>query len=157
MARLTPFFSANRTVREYAEEHYIPAAEAYRSRLADDGALGKQLVQWKKSIELHWPTIRFGDARVETGNGWHRFSVQVYLGDLDSDAVRMELFTEPVEGGEPIRQKMERGEQLVAARGFIYTGRVPSSRPATDYTPRLVPFHAAARVPLEETRILWQR
>ncbi|HXV78865.1 MAG TPA: alpha-glucan family phosphorylase, partial [Candidatus Binatia bacterium] len=30
MARLTPFFSANRTVREYTEKHYIPAAEAYR-------------------------------------------------------------------------------------------------------------------------------
>src|SRR5439155_7947547 len=28
MARLTPFFSANRTVREYAEGRYLPAAAA---------------------------------------------------------------------------------------------------------------------------------
>ena len=31
MARLTPRFSANRTVREYTEQHYLPAAAAYRS------------------------------------------------------------------------------------------------------------------------------
>ena len=30
MARLTPRFSANRTVREYIERHYLPAAAAYR-------------------------------------------------------------------------------------------------------------------------------
>ncbi len=32
MARLTPRFSANRTVREYTEQHYLPAAAAYRER-----------------------------------------------------------------------------------------------------------------------------
>ena len=32
MARLTPRFSANRTVREYTEQHYLPAATAYRER-----------------------------------------------------------------------------------------------------------------------------
>ena len=30
MARLTPRFSANRTVREYTEQYYLPAAAAYR-------------------------------------------------------------------------------------------------------------------------------
>ncbi len=34
MARLTPCFSASRTVREYAEEHYLPAAAACRARAA---------------------------------------------------------------------------------------------------------------------------
>lgn len=32
MARLTPRFSANRTVREYTEQHYLPAATAYHLR-----------------------------------------------------------------------------------------------------------------------------
>ena len=31
MARLTPRFSANRAVREYTEQHYLPAAAAYRA------------------------------------------------------------------------------------------------------------------------------
>ena len=39
MAALTPEFSANRTVRQYTEEHYIPAATAYaRARMRRLGA-----------------------------------------------------------------------------------------------------------------------
>jgi glycogen phosphorylase len=32
MARLSPQFSTNRTVREYTEEDYLPAATAYRKQ-----------------------------------------------------------------------------------------------------------------------------
>jgi len=32
----------NRTVREYTEQHYLPAATAYRERAANKGALGRQ-------------------------------------------------------------------------------------------------------------------
>ncbi len=39
MARLTPHFSANRTVCEYTEQHYLPAAAAYRERAANNGAV----------------------------------------------------------------------------------------------------------------------
>ena len=38
MARLTPRFSADRTVREYTEKHYLPAAAASQSRMANKGA-----------------------------------------------------------------------------------------------------------------------
>ncbi|HUK41679.1 MAG TPA: alpha-glucan family phosphorylase, partial [Candidatus Acidoferrales bacterium] len=157
MARLTPFFSANRTVREYTEKNYVPFAEAYCRRLADKGALGEELVRWRNSIELHWSSLRFGEVKIETEQNWHTFHVQVYLNDLDPEAIQLELFADPLNGGEVIHQKMERGEQLVAARGFSYSARVPASRPATDYTPRVLPFHPAAQVPLEEPRILWQR
>jgi starch phosphorylase len=157
MARLTPFFSANRTVREYTEKNYIPAAEAYRNRCTDGGALGAELVQWRNSLERHWSALRFGDVRVETEQQEHFFHVQVYLDDLDPEAIQVEIFAEPASGGEAICHRMARGEKLVAARGFSYNARVPASRPAMDYTPRVVPFHPAAQVPLEETRIRWQR
>ena len=42
MARLTPRFSADRAVREYTEQHYLPAAAAYRDRAANKGGIGKQ-------------------------------------------------------------------------------------------------------------------
>ena len=38
MAHLTPQFSTNRSVREYTEQHYLPATIAYRQRVADKGA-----------------------------------------------------------------------------------------------------------------------
>jgi len=37
------------------------------------------------------------------------------------------------------------------------TPQVPTSRPATDYTVRVVPYHPDAIVPLEAAQILWQR
>ena len=42
MARLTPRYSASRTVCEYTEQHYLPAAAAYRERVADKGAAGSE-------------------------------------------------------------------------------------------------------------------
>ena len=47
MARLTPQFSSNRAVREYTEQHYLPAAMTYRKRAANKGAVGGQVVKWR--------------------------------------------------------------------------------------------------------------
>ena len=49
MARLTPRFSANRAVCEYTEQHYLPAAIACQARVANKGAVGKQMVDWRHS------------------------------------------------------------------------------------------------------------
>jgi len=38
-----------------------------------------------------------------------------------------------------------------------YSASVPTSRPAADYTPRLVPRHLGAFVPLETPFILWHQ
>jgi glycogen phosphorylase len=158
MARLTPFFSANRTVREYTERHYLPAAAAYCSRAAAGGAFGDGLLKWRKMIDTQWGQIRFGAVKIETRNPDHIFEVQVFLNELDPDAVRVEVYADPVDGGEPFRQEMTRGEKLVgSARGYAYTAHVPAARPSGDYTARVVPFKAGVFVPLEAPEILWQR
>jgi starch phosphorylase len=52
---------------------------------------------------------------------------------------------------------MTRAYPLVGAmHGYVYRACVPASRPAHAYTPRLVPSHPVAAVPLEATPILWQ-
>jgi len=157
MARLTPVFSANRTVREYTEKHYVRAAEAFRRRAADSGALGLQLARWQNSIGRHWASLRFGGLRVETHEPHHLITVQVYLNDLDPAAVRVELYADPSNGAGPTRLEMVRGQPLVGARGFSYSAQVPATRPASDYTPRVVPYHPDAVVPHEANQILWQR
>ena len=64
MAQLTPRFSANRTVREYTERHYRPAAAAYRARAADKTAVGKQVVGWKDALEQQWAMLHFGEVKL---------------------------------------------------------------------------------------------
>jgi glycogen phosphorylase len=158
MARLTPRFSADRTVREYTEQRYLPAAAAYRQRAADKGALGRQMVEWRHSLEKDWPAFRFGEMKVETKGGQHVFEAQVYLGDLDPNAVRVELFADGINGVDPVRQEMQRVRQLAGAQGgYVYSGAVPAARPMTDYTARVIPHCDGVAVPLEGARILWQR
>ena len=158
MARLTPRFSASRAVRDYTEQYYIPAAEAHRLRLADTGAIGRQMVDWQHDLEQKWDKLRFGDVKVETTGDQHRYEVQVYLDDLDPEAVRVELYAEGRDDDGPIRQEMRRDRQLVGASGgYVYRAAVSAARPPSDYTPRVIPHFDGVAVPLEIAHILWQR
>jgi glycogen phosphorylase len=158
MARLTPQFSADRTVREYTEQYYLPAAATYRERAADKGAAGRQVVDWRHALERDWDMLRLGEVKVDTSGGQHTFEVQVYLDDLDPEAVRVELFADGVNGDGPVRQEMHRGRQLVGVvGGYAYGATIPATRPPADYTARVIPEHSGVAVPLEEAQIVWQR
>ena len=156
MARLTPQFSANRTVREYTEQHYLPAAAAYRERAVKKGAMGVNLVNWRRALEQNWSNLHFSELEVAGDGEKHIFEVRVYFGGLDPNSVRVELYADGVNGGDPVRHEMMRGEQLVGANGYIYRVQVPSTRPAADYTARAIPQRPGVAVPLEATPILWQ-
>jgi starch phosphorylase len=58
MARLTPKFSASRAIREYTENHYLPAVIGFRKRASADSKLGIDLLQWQKRIAEKWSTVR---------------------------------------------------------------------------------------------------
>jgi len=156
MARLTPAFSTNRAVRQYTEEHYLSAAAAFRQRSGNRGSAGADLVAWQAELAKHWSALRFGPTSVEQKGDQYLFHVQVFLDDIDPDAVRVELYADAQKDGDPITLAMNRGEHLVGAtNAFSYSASVPTSRPLADYTPRLVPQHAGALVPLEAPFILW--
>jgi starch phosphorylase len=157
MASLTPRFSADRAVREYTEQHYLPGAAAYRERAAGKGSMGLKIVDWQHALDKEWPALHFGAAKVETNAGQRVFEIQVYLHELDPAATRVELYADGVNGGDVVRQEMERVGQLAgASQGCTYRTRVSAARPATDYTARLITSYTGVAVPLESLRILWQ-
>ncbi|MEN6609043.1 MAG: DUF3417 domain-containing protein, partial [Bryobacteraceae bacterium] len=105
-----------------------------------------------------WHHLRFGEVTVRTTDGQHVFETQVYLGGLDPDSVRVELYAEGLDGNGAVRQEMARSRALTGAgSGYLYVAAVNADRPASDYTARVIPFHEAAAVPLEADQILWQR
>jgi glycogen phosphorylase len=158
MARLTPRFSADRTVREYTGQHYIPAAAAYRERAADKGTVGRNIVNWEHALKEKWVTLRIGEVKVQTNSARHVFEAEVYPNDLDPNVVRVELYADGINGCGPIRQEMTRIQAAAGEpRGGIYLASVPADRPATDYTARIIPHCAGVAVPLEVNPILWQR
>jgi starch phosphorylase len=158
MARLTPRFCANRAVCEYTEQHYLPAAAAYRERAADKGAAGKNIVNWDHTLREKWTTLRFGDVEVQTNATQHSFEAEVFLRDLDPNAVRVELYANGTNGSSPVRQEMTRARELAGPdRGYAYVAQVPATRPVTDYTTRAIPHFEGVVIPLEDARISWQR
>lgn len=158
MAQLTPQFSANRTVREYTEQHYIPAATTYSMRANDKGVFGKKIVKWQKALDENWDTLSFSDVKVKIDGEEYEYEVIIYLNDLDPNAVRVELYAQGLDGGDPVRQEMKRDRQLDGAVSvYVYNARVPTTRPATDYTARIIPYCFGVAVPLESGHILWQR
>ena len=158
MARLTPQFSASRAVREYTEQRYLPAASNYQSRTAQKGLLGKRMVESQHRLEKQWSALHFGEVRVEIVPGQHVFEVQVFLGDLDPQAVRVELYATGIWDKAPVRQKMKLSPPQSDVPGsHVYSAAVSADRPPGDYTARLVPHCDGVAIPLEDARILWQR
>jgi starch phosphorylase len=158
MARLTPQFSADRAVREYTEQHYLPAAAAFRERAENKGAVGKQVVDWQHALEQKWGRVRFGAMKVETKDAQHVFEVQLFLDDLDLESVRVEMFADGTGDDHAECHEMKRiNQQPGTDAGHVYGAKVPATRPAADYTARLIPHHEGVAVPLETANILWQR
>ena len=158
MALLTPRFSAHRAVREYTEQHYLPAATAYHLRSDNKGAIGRQMVDWQHNLEQKWVALHFGEVKFETRDGQHVFEVQVFLNDLDPQAVRVELYANGVNDGPPVRQEMKRVRQLAnSSGGYVYTATVSAARQPADYTARIIPHYDGVAVPLEVDPIVWQR
>jgi len=153
MARLTIQYSSNRMLREYVENYYLPLAEAYQKRDADTAAA---LHDWYQQLSHHWPRIHFGSVTSSPIEEGYQFEVQVYLDALPADSVQVEIYAEAVDGGLPYCRPMVRKAPLTgSANDYSYQCTVPSGRPVTDYTPRIVPRHEMASIPLEANFILW--
>jgi starch phosphorylase len=158
MARLTPEFSATRAIREYTESHYLPAASGYRDRAANDGAIGSSLLQWKQDLDRHWSTVGFVSVRIDTHDGQHFFQADVAPGSLTPDHLKVELYADSAHGRcAAVEEMTTSGPSSDTPGAFTYLAQVSATRPASDYTARIVPYHPNALVPLEARQIIWQR
>jgi starch phosphorylase len=157
MAQLTPRFSATRTVCEYTEQLYLPAAAAFQNRSSNSGAVAQQLTDWQKKLAKHWSTLKIGHSQVTTSQDEHHFEIEVFLDGLTPDAIQVELYADGVAGDAPMRQRMQRqGISPGLDAPTIYCATLKTMRPSTDFTARLVPYMEGAFVPLEAAYILWK-
>jgi glycogen phosphorylase len=154
MAQLTPEFSVSRTLRQYTEEHYLPAASGYAQRAANQSALGADVLRWQQGLARDWASVRFGQVAVETKDQQHSFRVQIYPGNVPFGELQVQLYANPLEEGAASYVAMTAGP--VEGDIVTFTARLAATRPASDYTARVVPYHPGASVPLEAGYILWQ-
>lgn len=155
MARLTPQFSAHRAVRQYTEQYYIPAANSYQERIQDKGASWKKEVNEQKNREEDWNALRFGQMKVETKENQYLFEIQLFLDGINPTTLKVELFAEGSGNSPSEIQEMTLKEKGVEPS--LYCATIATTRPANDYTARVIPCNPHLEIPLEAQQILWQR
>jgi starch phosphorylase len=94
---------------------------------------------------------------VDSNGSRHRFLVELLVDGPVATDLRVELYADGVNGGPPMRQEMKWQEEKPEATTRIYTAIISTDRPATDYTPRVMPENQDISIPLECNYILWQR
>lgn len=156
MAILTPRFSANRTVRQYTEQYYLPAAANYIKRAAEKGSAGKRIIDIKHDLRNKWPQMRFGEVKIETAENYYLFSLQLQLNGITPDYVVVELYAEGLNGEAAEKIKME-ADSIKGNKEYKYHAQVKAARPSGDYTVRIIPCYENISVPLEDNLIAWQR
>ena len=158
MAKLTPYFSTNRMVREYVENYYLPLAEAFEERVARDGAVGAEVFGWRHNLKTFWNTVHIGDAHIELRDDHYLIKVSLLLGEVPPEDVRIEVYAEPEDSAKAaFCTAMQRhGELIGAANGFLFAAAAPNDRPLCEYSIRIIPSNPNAAVPLEARQILWK-
>jgi starch phosphorylase len=158
MAALAPRFSANRMLREYLETLYLPSAALLRRRASDDGRVARELAAWHDRLTATWRTIQLGPVDARRDGDDVVVDVVVRFGAVSPGDVRVEVYAEPpTPGDDAVRVEMTPVGDLHGGDGVLHRARIPTPRPPGDFTPRVIPFHAAARVPTEVPAIVWAR
>jgi len=157
MSVLTPRFSANRTVREYTESHYLPAAENYVKRANEKGAAGKRIVTTMVAIREKWNEIEFGEQQTNPVAGGYLINIQVGLNAIEPALVQVELYAEKTAHSGIERIAMKCLTSINNGKELIYQALVITTRPAGDYSVRVIPKYEDVSVPLEDNLIRWQR
>lgn len=158
MAELTPRFSSNRMLREYVERYYLPAASAYRSRIADSAKKAKYISQWRKNLRENWKKAHFGNIDIKSKNGQITFKLPVFLEGLDPQAVSVQLYADSVDNTKPEIHRMTcRNKTSSSEKSCLYTVSVSTNRKAEEYTPRIIPYLEDACTPAEAAEILWYK
>ena len=150
MRQLTPVFSTNRMLWEYAERFYLPAAHYYGRLAADGMARSRELAAWKAGIRKGWGAVRIEsveDARPgsrRVGEGFELAAV-VRLGPIEPKDVAVEACFGPLTAAREIERSRAVALALERSLGdgrHRYAGTIPCPRSGMQgYTVRVRPFH----------------
>jgi starch phosphorylase len=164
MRLLTPVFSTNRMLWEYAERYYVPAAHCYERLAADRMARARQLAAWKAGIRKCWGAVRIesvedvrpGARRV--GEGFEMIAV-VRLGAIEPKDVTVEACFGPLSASREIERNRAVALGLERSLGdgrHRYAGTIPCQRSGMQgYTVRVRPFHPEAYDLLGAGPVTW--
>jgi starch phosphorylase len=157
MATLTSMYSSNRSLQEYTEKYYLPAAALYKKRSQNKGAEGETIIPEKYSFDKSWKQVHFGNLDVQQIEDSYQLTVPVFLNGINCNDIKVEVYANAVNGNTEIKKAMELVQTEKKEDGALnFTAFVPADRPVHYYTPRIIGINPLVSVPLEWNYILWQ-
>ncbi len=156
MTQLSPRFSTNRMLRDYLERYYLPAAHRYQERIANNGALARELQQWQAHMARHWHEIHLGKPLMSEQATGLLIEAQVYLGGIAPEQVVIEAIADPIANWPAAVIPLEMAYPLKGAvNAYHVQARLPGHRPASDWSLRARAHHPKAQLPAENPLIFW--
>jgi starch phosphorylase len=155
MQKLCPRFNTNRMVRQYVEEHYLPAAHRYRALSADGLARARSLAGWEASVRTHWGNVRIEETSIRATGRGHSWRARVHLGPLLPQDVEVQLCGPARNGTAPEIVPMKR--QSAENGAYWYATQVPAGRSPSEFAVRVLPANPDARQPLDMPLVTWSR
>ena len=164
MRRLTPVFSTNRMVAEYAERFYLPAA-CRLVRLAGDKARVRSLMDWRKRLRVHGDEVKVVHVDVDGGSREFlvgsrvKVSARVRLGGVATGDVRVQAYFGAITADGQIGKGSHVDLAQVRSDGAdqIYEGQVECAQSGScGFAVRVVPFHEDALLPYEMPWVRWE-
>ncbi|AOY87691.1 alpha-glucan phosphorylase [Marinobacter salinus] len=152
MDGLTARYSANRMVREYVEDFYLPMVKQGDFRTPD---VARAMTSECRELEMQWSRLRFSSFEVTESDGRQTYTVDAYLDGVPDSRVAVELVANASEYGPREVHEMTMKHQLEGSEhGFVYECTV-ASRPEGHFTPRLRIRDERLNLPLENASVLW--
>jgi starch phosphorylase len=157
-------------LRDYLQQYYLPAARGIAMRQADENALARQLHRWQQQLQAQWPHLHINSVSIKNGaiesgaiesaslkTAEQRLHLEatVYLAQLDPTSISVQVIADP--SADSPAQIFMLQLQHSSGPNHHYAGDIITSRPAEDFTLRLIPAHAQAVIPQEISLIKWQR
>lgn len=153
MNGLTAMYSANRMVREYVENFYLPMTTLGQQRSPD---VAGRMIEEYRDIGTLWRRLRFTSVAMTETDGQQVFSVDVYLDGIPEQRITVELVAEASEYGPREVWPMAMKHPLSGSEhSYLYECAVPV-RPDGHYTPRIRIKDERLNLPLENASVLWR-
>ena len=164
MKRLSPIFSTNRMVAEYAERFYLPAASRL-IRLSGDKDRVRALMDWRKRLHLHGTEVKVAQVDVDGGRGEFlvgskvKVTARVSLGGLPPGDVRVQAYYGVLTADGQIGKgsPVDLGLRQSSGADHVYEGEVECRESGScGFAVRVVPFQEDAILPYEMPWIRWE-
>ena len=149
MKSLIGEFNTNRMIKDYTEMYYRSAHHKGRTLIKDNGAVARDVANWKKTIQEKWKGVKVLDTRrgesgeVTVGSPL-QITTEIELGSLTPDQVEVELYFGSVNQNNEITNGVALPMKHVSNENgkHTYQGQILCLKSGQfAYTVRVIPYH----------------